>query len=645
MEMTALLLMTALAQAEILPAASRQPHDREFALRVFRTQDGLPENRVQAVSETPDGYLWIGTAAGLVRFDGAKFVVYSRANTPAFADDSVRVLYTAPDGVLWAGTEGGGLLRLKNGGFRSYGRREGLTDGFVNSIYQDSQGALWTATAHGLFRLGGKGFIRIAEPPGLPVSAFWSVSLRDNELWALSTVGWYRIDGDRLTGQPTRVNGSPEDPRCAAQPPVGRLRFRDHAGDLWIGTIGDGLIRIHDCAMTRWRSPGALPGSTVNSIFEDSEHSLWVGTEDGLLRMSRGTVATLNEEDGFSENNISNVYRDSTGMLWVTTSTGQVYRLVDGHVVPFKLPAEIGNPRIRTVFRDSHGTLWLGSADSGAVGLSTGRIARISTKDGLRSNAVNSFFEDRAGRLWIATSSGLSLWDGKALRNYYLEDGLVYGNVRALAEDAAGDLIVGTDGGLSRVHENRIVADPLLAGLGREKIQCIHVDSNRSIWLGTRGGGLIRVRDGKIARLSTDSGLLSKSIFQVLEDGRGRLWMSSPAGIFSGALKDLNAVADGRSASLAVSAYGIADGMETTQMSGGIQPAGALMADGRLAFPSVKGLVIVNPALVRIEKPSPVRVESVLVDDTPVPLSGHVTVGAGRRKLQIDFTACSLRSP
>jgi signal transduction histidine kinase/ligand-binding sensor domain-containing protein len=634
-----------------------QPHNREFAARVWRTQDGLPENRVQALSGTPDGYLWIGTPGGLVRFDGARFVVYNRANTRAFADDSVSVLYTSRDGVLWAGTDGGGLLRWKDREFRSYGQRDGLTDAFIRAICRDSRGTLWVGTAHGLFHLEGQRFIRVIEPPELPVSVFWALAQRDSDLWAQSTLGWYRVDGNRLVGRPVaKLAGAGGERDCPAPNPplpsraastgtVGPPSYRDHTGDLWVGGIGDGLTRVHGCAVSRWRAPGILPGNTVTSIFEDPEHSLWIGTEDGLLRLSRSTVTTLNEDDGFSDSYISNVYEDQSQTIWVTTQTGQVYRLVGGKAVRFPLPREIGDPRILTIFRDSRGTLWLGTSNRGFFGLSNGHIVQYSRKDGLRSDAINNFFEDRAGRLWIATSSGLTLWDGKTFRNYYLQDGLAYGHVRVIAQDSGGDLLVGTDGGLNRVHNDKIVADPLLARLGRAKITSIYVDSARSIWLGTRGDGLIRIGGGKISRLTTGAGLLSKSIYQLLGDGRGRLWMSSPAGIFSAAMEDLNAVADGRMSTLAVSAYGIADGLETTQMSDGIQPAGALMPDGRLAFPSVKGLVLIYANRTRIEKSSPVHIESVMVDDSPVSLRGDVFVDAGHRKLQIDFTAPSLLSP
>jgi two-component sensor histidine kinase len=197
---------------------------------------------------------------------------------------------------------------------------------------------------------------------------------------------------------------------------------------------------------------------------------------------------------------------------------------------------------------------------------------------------------------------------------------------------------------VSRVHDGKIVPDDLLAQTARERIQAIYVDSADHIWLATRGGGLIRVGDRKVVHLTTKSGMLSNSLYQVLDDANGRLWMSSPAGVFSAALTDLNAVASGQAASVAVAAYGLADGMPSTQMSSGSQPAGCRLPDGRLAFPSVKGIVIVDPRHKRVDRPAPVHVESVIVDDAPVPAASRIVIPPGHRKLQIDFTACSLLS-
>jgi ligand-binding sensor domain-containing protein/two-component sensor histidine kinase len=620
--------------------------NREYARRIWRTQDGLPENQIQAISQTPDGYLWIGTAGGLVRFDGARFTVYNRANTKEFVNDSVRIVFSARDGSLWIGTDGGGLMRFRNESFRSYGDREGLTNGYVKAILEDRRGSIWTSTAHGFFRLDGDRFVRIAEPADLTVSAFWEiVEGEDGVLWTRSTRGWYRVESERLGGEPRRsVDSLETDKRCTNPPPAGGLRYRNASGDLWIGKNGYGLTRVHECTLTTLRAPEDLPGDVINAIFQDREQSIWVGTEDGLLRLSKSTVVTLNRDHGFSESDLATAYTDRAGVVWITTRTHKIFRLSDGRVTPFTLPADIADATIWTVFEDSRRALFLGTGGRGFIKIAAGRSVSYSTNEGLRNNTVTSIFEDQRGILWIGTSSGLSRWDGTSFRNYYLEDGLVYGYTRVVTGDRNGDVLVGTDYGVSRVHDDQIVSDPLLLRVGREKIYAIHVDGSGTIWLGTRGAGLIRIGNGIVCWITTHNGLLSNSIYQVLEDANGQLWMSSPAGIFSASLMDLNAVADGNSTSVAAAAYGLADGLESTQMSDGGDPAGTQLRDGRLAFPSVKGLVIIDPNHVRIDKPAPVRVESVFVDDKPVGPENRLVIPPGPRKLEIDFTACSLLS-
>jgi ligand-binding sensor domain-containing protein/signal transduction histidine kinase len=643
----AILLTVAVAQAEASQVQDGSLSDsREFVPRVWRAQDGLPENLIQAISETPDGYLWVGTPGGLVRFDGARFVVYNRANNPAFANDSIHVIYAAQDSSLWIGTDGGGLVRLKNGTFQTYGQTEGLTNGFVKAVYQDHAGQVWVTTAHGFFHLSGNRFVRVVEPDQLTVSAFWDiVEKSDSGLWVRSTVGWYQVRDDRLAGDPVERSAISQisDPGCANVALRG-IVYRDHLGDLWIGGNHNGLTRIHNCAITTFHSPRTLPGSTVTAIWEDREHSLWIGTEDGLLRLSRTTLTTLDQDDGLSENNVTTAYEDRSGVVWVTTVTGDVFRIVQGKIVPYRLPDQLADYRVTTVFEDSAGAMYFSLTSQGFAKIVDGHATVYTMQDGFRSNLITAFFEGSQGDLWIGTSSGLSHWNGHEFRNYYLQDGLVYGWVRVIAQDRNGDLLIGTDAGVSRLRGDKIVPDNLLAQAGRDRIHAIHVDSSGYIWLGTRGAGLIRVGDGKVFHLTKKSGLLSDTIYQVLEDASTRLWMSSPAGVFSVSLHDLNAVASGQAASVAAAAYGLADGMPSTQMSGSAQPAGSHLPDGQLIFPSVKGLVIIDPRHVRVDEPSPVHVESVIVDDVPVPLTGSIVIPPGHRKLQIDFTACSLLS-
>ena len=267
--------------------------------------------------------------------------------------------------------------------------------------------------------------------------------------------------------------------------------------------------------------------------------------------------------------------------------------------------------------------------------------------EGLRNNGIQAFFEDRGGGLWIGTTSGLSRWDGSKFTNYYLEDGLSYGWVRAIVEDQRGDMLVGTERGLNRFHNGKFVPDPAFAELSRDRIWSILPDrqDQDTLWIATRGGGLVRIRNGKVSRITTREGLPGNSIFQLIGDDAGRLWMSGPLGISSASFADLNSAADSRLSSIAVFSYGTGDGLDSTQINGGIQPAGCIGPDGEVWFPSAKGAIHFKPNHYRSERHPPVRMESVLIDDQIVASTGDVVIGPGRRRIEIDFTACSLRAP
>ena len=665
--------LPAIILAACLPALAAS--STEYSHRIWRIEDGLPQNRIQAITQTPDGYLWIGTSEGLARFDGIRFVVFDRANTPALQDDSILALTTARDGSVWIGTEGGGLLHYQNGSFRIFGANEGLTNGFVRAIHEDSEGVLWVGADRGLFRMTGQRFERLDGTPEIPLASVVSILADHNrKLWIASSAGLLTIEDGKLTrircgGKPpsspiralyesrqgilyavNQLGASQLKNGCSVPDPALpnlalTLLHEDRSGNLWIGTIGAGLKRYAAGALTTFEAPSILPDNNVSAIFEDQEDSLWIGGQNGLLRLSKTAVTTLGRQDGIADDNVSTVYEDRSANLWIATLTGQLYRVNKGIPRRFQLPLPAGAARIRTVFEDSGGALWFGAIGGGVVRLSQGRAIRYTKSEGLRSNTVRQIHEDRTGAIWIATDSGLSRWDGRGFQNYYLEDGLSYPSVRCVTSDRNGDVLVGTDAGLNLIHDRRIVHDSIFAELSREKIWAIYEDADRGLWLGTRGSGLLRVKEGKITRFTMRDGLPSNSIYQILEDSQGTFWISCPTGVFSASRRDFDDAASGRPAPIHVVPYGVSDGMETSQMNGGFQSAGCKTRSGELWFPSVKGAVRINPAQVPARRPMPVLIERVLAGDRPIPLPGDIVIPPGRGKLEIDFTACNLAAP
>ncbi|MES1257061.1 MAG: two-component regulator propeller domain-containing protein, partial [Acidobacteriota bacterium] len=354
-----------LSLALLATAALALPSETEYSKRIWRSGDGLPQNKIQVISQTGDGYLWIGTSGGLVRFDGVRFVVFDRSTTPALGDDSILSLCPTRDGSLWIGTEGGGLVRMKGGAFQAFGTAQGLTNLFVRAIGAGREGQLWVATDRGIFRLDAPfaptpGRLRRLDGPygagrGVPILAAQSIYQdRDGVPWIGSTnYGLYRLEGDQLLTQPSwqalgSVSAILEDPEGgglllasesglrhlrngqmeplrASDPASPRALCRDHDGNLWIGTAGYGLVRVgsHGTSVfTEGAGGGTLPDNGVLSVFEDREQNIWIGTQDGLLRLTPGAVRTVTKRDGLADDDVATVYEDPGGRLWIGTVHG-----------------------------------------------------------------------------------------------------------------------------------------------------------------------------------------------------------------------------------------------------------------------------------------------------------------------------------
>jgi ligand-binding sensor domain-containing protein/signal transduction histidine kinase len=646
-----------------------------YSHKVWRIEDGLPQNRIRTLAQTPDGYLWIGTSEGLARFDGLRFTVFDRSNTSALADDGILAERLTSDGALWIGTEGGGLVRYRGGEFRHFGPSEGLTNGFVRGIFEDSRKTLWIGTDRGFFRREGERFVRLDNTSEVPLATVASiVEDRTGRIWAASVTGLLTISDGRLVRSrapcdTTRirflrpaangdiwavdaVGGGKLKDGCIADRILPNAAVRavvdDREGNTWIGTEGHGLYRISGGVLSPFAG-AVLPGNTVIAILEDTDGNVWVGCEDGLLRLSRSSVVNIGTAEGLQDSDVMSVFASRTGgntagELWIATLTGQLYSLSGGKLQRRHLSGPAADLPIRTVYQDLSGAFWFGSGSSAIVRVQ-GTSTRVFTKnDGLRNGSARQILDDGAGHIWFATASGASRWDGHSFRNYYLEDGITYPSTRCLLRDRRGDILIGTDAGLNRVHNGEVVRDGEFAALAHEAIWSLYEDSAGTLWLGTRGGGLLRFRNGAAARFDRNNGLMSNTVLAILEDKSERLWMSTSSGIVSASRRELDAAAE-RGQPVHVTPYGTSDGMASSEMNGGLQPAAAQTASGELWFASVKGAVKITADSPARRTHFPVLIEKVVADARTFPVNGEVVIPPGHGRLQIDFTLCDLVSP
>ena len=648
----------------------------QFVLDSWQTEDGLPQSSVHAILQARDGFLWVGTEEGLVRFDGAGFRVYDTSNTPGLRNDHIWAIAEDRGGTLWIGTYGGGLTRMRDGVFTALTSKEGLPSDTVRTLYADRAGALWVGTdGGGLARVEGRKVTTFTTRNGLPhdrVNAI--VEDGGGVLWVGTDDGGVaRLDAGRfVVAAAARDRLHDED--------VNALHV-DRSGTLWAGTDG-GLARLAWGDFRRFTTRDGLPHDWVNAVREDREGTLWVATSGGLCRLRQDRCESLTPAEGLPNETVLALFPDRDGRLWLGTAGGGLTRLKDGAGAAFGPPEGLSYDIASAIFEDRAGTLWVGTYGGGLNRLRDGRWTTFTTRDGLPDDAITSLFEDRRGTLWVGTRRGLSRLEGARFRAVGGGDAASRTAVRAIAEGRDGSLWIGTYGaGVLRRQGDRLTRYGRDQGLSHEHVQSIHEDAGGVLWVGTDGGGLNRFDGekfvpvtevaseliegfyedpagvlwigtgsgpcrhdrGRFACFGLKEGFFDDIVYQILDDGIGSFWLSCNKGVYRVAKQELDELAAGRRTSVHPVVYGRADGMRGVECNGGVQPAGWRARDGGLWFPTIKGAVRFDPrrAAAGLEGP-PLVIERALVDHRDVDPAGALTLPPGRGDLEIHYAALDL---
>ena len=433
----------------------------------------------------------------------------------------------------------------------------------------------------------------------------------------------------------------------------------DHEGNLLVGTLGAGVFWFDAQGQaTCLSTSNGLSGNYVLSLEEDREGSLWVGTDGGgLNRVKRRVFGVLPETRGRV---VQSVCPDAYGGLWfgcavIGGDTERAGFWRDGAVQWFGPQQGLLSASVRSVLVDRSQRVWAGTL-GGLTRLQAGRF--LAAPGAVVNPEVRALFQDRAGRIWVGTEGGLACWDERRWRVITTRDGLSADVVQAIAEDAAGDLWIGTrGGGLNRLHDGKFTAfrkgTDGTGGLPSDDISSLLADRDGGLWVGTSGHGLARWKGDRWTRFTKEEGLASNSIGYLVEDELGFLWIGSNAGLMRVPKAALDDFALGRTSLIPCRTYGKADGLPTSECTSGSQPGASRAPDGTLWFPSIKGLLSVNPArLSRNTNPPPVIIESVRIEgreQNPQRLGAGwpdgVVVPARREQLEINYTSLNLAAP
>jgi ligand-binding sensor domain-containing protein/signal transduction histidine kinase len=643
----------------------------------------LPTPWMLRMNEDSDGGLWMrpaGFAPGILRYHGGRFYFFD--TTTGLPHNRVISWHSDKHGKTWLGTIGG-LAEFNDGKFKTYTVREGLPADTVLSLGLDNEENLWISTSRGLARLIGGKLETMTGRKEFPDTVFLRVNPNSNCYEDRHGTLWMNTATHLLAyrdGAVTRY-----EKKAVLSNSTVQAIHEDTRGTMWIATAG-GLVSFVNGKFTNYNSSADKDENNFLLIREDAEGSLWLGTGKGIARFVGGKFERYQRSDGLSDNGVQDMLIDREGSIWVSTFGGGVDRFRDEKFVTYSSKVGLSEDNTESVFEDHTGAIWIGTAFGPLNRLAGGVITQFENRQGPPLVDVRALGEDSEGTIWIGSSRGIyTLRNGTITMRSHTVNGVPdfvggaflltksgqwlvasrnqlfsyrrgkftsLGSVGArdntsdaittLFEDSQGTIWIGTQAMTYWYKNGRLEQVATEKGFEALWSMAFHEDTDGAVWIGTGSHGIFRYKDAKFFGISPRQGLFDYNVYAVLEDSAGYFWMSSNKGVSRVSKQQLNDVADGKAESVTFNSYGAADGMESRECNGGYSPSGFKLKDGRLCFSSIKGIVIVNPADIRINQiPPPVVIDRFLVEGELQPANGQVHVPAGRSRFEFHYAGIS----
>ena len=655
----------------------------QYAHTAWTVRDGFSLGNIYAIAQTPDGYLWLGTEFGLFRFDGVRSLPWQPPAGQHLPDRNINSLLVTREGTLWIGTFAG--LVTWNGGKLIPRPEQELAKQFVASLFEDSEGTVWAgtlATSGRLCAIRGGSTQCYGEDGAFGIAVWALYEERSGNLWAAAQSGLWRMrpgppkqyptpteliglskaDNERLL---VAVHGGEllqlASDKLELYPIRGAIHsnellrgravdsnrvLRDRDGGLWIGTVERGLIHIHQGRTDVFTRSDGLSGDVILSLFEDREGTVWVASTGGLDRFRELPVSTVSVRQGLSSDATQSVLAAADGSIWVGAHEG-LTRWKNGQATIFRKASGLPDDAPESLFQDDRGRIWV-STRHGLAYFKDGRFVAGSAVRG----EVHFMTGDKAGNLWLSEHQSL----------LHLRDGLVVEQIPwsklgrrqsaefVLSGGEPGGVWLGfwVEGGVSYFKDGQFRASYTAAdGLGKGGVPDLQLDPDGALWAATQDGGLSRIKDGRIATLTSKNGLPCDAIHWSIEDDDHSFWLYTSCGLMRIARSELDAWIANPKRTVETAVWDAADGVRLrSSAASAYGPRVAKSPDGKLWFVTGEGVQVVDPHHLAFNKlPPPVHIERIVADDKPYDLRPGMRLPANVRNLRIDYTALSLVAP
>ncbi|HEX3443869.1 MAG TPA: two-component regulator propeller domain-containing protein, partial [Chthoniobacterales bacterium] len=665
----------------------------------WNQQNGLLQDTTNALAQTVDGFLWVASDEGLMRFDGAEFFVPGEFQQKPLLRRSAYCLCNGPGGELWIGSYAGIYRRVRKGRFEYLNQTAGLPNSEITAVATDSEGTVWVGTYEaGLFWRNGDQFVEFAPAQELrqqKINRICPTTSRD--LWVGASGGLYRIN--RSNGDPQLLSatngfagksitaltmdpfgrlwvGTNEGLTCLDQDmlyPIGLPQdakievtalFTDSHGMIWIGSRNGGIWRMlpdPKIGGAEFRSLSSLADSRRNALIstfcEDGEGDIWVGSDAGLFRISDTRFIVYNSRQGLPGDLANSVLPSRSGKIWVGTDAGLAFLPGPASARAASLPpvSPILSEPVTALYEDSHNSLWVGTASGDLQRFrqepfsAEGELSRFSP-----ATQVDAICEVSPDDTWVGTNGAGLHWfhQGELIRSLTEQDGITNNIVHTLAVGPDNTLWIAAGHGLLKWTNGKL-EDAIRKGspVHDRSFVSLLIDADGTIWAGTFGYGLARIQNGDAGALCDAAhGLFSDELFTLLKDDRGYLWASSDRGIFATKISELNEYFDGKRSTVDCRRFTAADGLVTAECIGGNSTTSCRTSDGRLWFVTVGGIAVTSHGNLTADLRSPpVVLERLIADLThyiPLRSSEPPTVlNPDTHSIEIHYAGLSLSAP